>query len=126
MLTLQRRQKGYVDTRRRDLEFAMGDHVFLKIAPMKRVMRFGEKRKLKLHFIGPFEVSEQIDQVAYRLALLFSLFAVSNVFHVSMLRNYLTNSFHVVDFKPSCPKQILARDVKTLCNREITMFKVIW
>ncbi|XP_042380315.1 uncharacterized protein LOC121972739 [Zingiber officinale] len=31
---------------RRDLEFAIGDYVFVKIAPMKGVMRFGRKGKL--------------------------------------------------------------------------------
>ena len=29
----QDHQKGYVDTRRRDLEFEVGDMVFLKVAP---------------------------------------------------------------------------------------------
>ena len=37
----QSRQKSYADNRRRDLEFEVGDHVFLKVSPMKSVMRFG-------------------------------------------------------------------------------------
>ncbi|XP_058106968.1 uncharacterized protein LOC131250703 [Magnolia sinica] len=37
LLTAQSRQKSYADTRRRDLEFEAGDHVFLKISPMKGV-----------------------------------------------------------------------------------------
>ena len=36
----QSRQKSYVDTRRRDLEFEIGDMVFIRVAPMKGVMRF--------------------------------------------------------------------------------------
>ena len=44
--TAQRRQKSYADNRRRDLEFEVGDHVFLKVSPMKSVMRFGRKGKL--------------------------------------------------------------------------------
>ena len=39
----QSRQKSYVDNRRRDLEFEVGDHVFLKVSPMKSIMRFGRK-----------------------------------------------------------------------------------
>ena len=31
----QSRQKSYGDNRRRDLEFEVGDHVFLKVTPMK-------------------------------------------------------------------------------------------
>ncbi|KAL5550478.1 hypothetical protein UlMin_000654 [Ulmus minor] len=43
MKTAQSRQKSYADRRRRPLEFQVGDLVFLKVAPMKGVMRFGKK-----------------------------------------------------------------------------------
>ncbi|CAL9074465.1 unnamed protein product, partial [Musa textilis] len=55
LLTAQSRQKSYADRRRRDLEFKVGEHVFLKVSPTKRVMRFGQKGKLAPRFIGPFE-----------------------------------------------------------------------
>ena len=42
----QSRQKSYVDQRRRDLEYEAGDHVFIKVTPMKGQMRFGKKGKL--------------------------------------------------------------------------------
>ena len=41
----QSRQKSYVDNRIRDLKFEVGDHVFLKVSPMKSTMRFGRKEK---------------------------------------------------------------------------------
>ena len=44
--TAQSRQKSYADKRRRPLEFQVGDAVFLKVAPLKGVMRFGKKGKL--------------------------------------------------------------------------------
>ena len=62
-------QKSYADVRRRKLEFNVGDKVFLKIAPMKGVMRFGKKGKLSPRYIGPYEILERIGKVAYRLAL---------------------------------------------------------
>ena len=34
------RQKSYVDKRRRDLQFKVGDRVFLKVSPWKGVLRF--------------------------------------------------------------------------------------
>ncbi|KAL5549103.1 hypothetical protein UlMin_004334 [Ulmus minor] len=46
MKTAQSRQKSYADRRRRPLEFKEGDYVFLKVAPMKGVMRFGQKEDL--------------------------------------------------------------------------------
>ena len=42
----QSRQKSYADVRRRELEFQVDDWVFLKVSPMKGVMRFGKKGKL--------------------------------------------------------------------------------
>ena len=85
MRKAQSRQKSYADVRRRDLEFEVGDKVFLKVAPMKGVFRFGCKGKLSPCFMGPFEILERVGQVAYRLALPPVLSRVHNVFHVSML-----------------------------------------
>nr|CAD1839649.1 unnamed protein product [Ananas comosus var. bracteatus] len=40
LLTAQSRQRSYADRRRRDLEFQIGDHVFLKVSPTKEIRRF--------------------------------------------------------------------------------------
>ncbi|GMP34996.1 hypothetical protein CsSME_00027615 [Camellia sinensis var. sinensis] len=98
--TTQSRQKSYADNRRRDLVFGVGDHVFLNVSPMKRVMRFGVRGKLSPRFIGPFEVLDRIGEVAYRLTLPPSLVGVHNVFHVLMLRKYIPNPNHVIDYAP--------------------------
>ncbi|TYK21202.1 pol protein [Cucumis melo var. makuwa] len=123
------RQKSYADVRRKDLEFEVGDMVFLKVAPMKGVLRFKKKGKLSPRFVGPFEILERIGPVAYHLALPPSFFAVHDVFHVSMLRRYVTDPTHVVDFEPlqinedlsyeEQPIEILAKEVKMLRNRGI-------
>ena len=100
MRKAQSRQKSYANVRRRDLKFEVGDKVFLKVAPMKGVLRSGRKGKLSPRFIGPFEILERVGQVAYRLALPPVLSGVHNVFHVSMLRLYISDPSHVIDFKP--------------------------
>ena len=64
----------------------MGDHVFLKVMPKRRVVRFGKKGKLSLRYIGPFKILERVGTVAYLLALSLSLSSVHEVFHVSMLQ----------------------------------------
>ncbi|GJZ66089.1 reverse transcriptase domain-containing protein [Tanacetum coccineum] len=61
------RQKSYVDKKRKPLEFSVGDHVLLKVSPWKGVVRFGNKGKLASRFVGPFEITERIGLVAYRL-----------------------------------------------------------
>ena len=52
----QSRQKSYADKRRRPLEFQISDKAFLKVALVKGSMRFVNKGKLSLRFIGPFEI----------------------------------------------------------------------
>lgn len=41
--TAQSRQKSYADNRRRDLEFHVGDHVFLKVSPKRGVFVLGRR-----------------------------------------------------------------------------------
>ena len=63
------RQKSYADNRRRDLQFEIGDRVFLKISPWKGVLRFGKRGKLSPRYIGPYEIVSKVGPVAYRLKL---------------------------------------------------------
>ena len=63
------RQKSYADPKRKDVSFSVGDLVFLKVSPMKGVMRFGKKGKLAPRYIGPFEIRLRVGEVAYRLVL---------------------------------------------------------
>ena len=96
--TVQSQQKSYADTYRRGLEFAVGDHVFLKVAPMTGVMRFGTKGKLSPRFISPFDFLERVERVAYRLALPPALATIHNLFHMSMLRKYTPNPSYVIEY----------------------------
>ncbi|KAG8496459.1 hypothetical protein CXB51_007559 [Gossypium anomalum] len=90
------RQKSYADLKRKDIEFQVGDKVFLKVSPWKKVLRFGRKGKLSPRFIGPYEVIEKVGPVAYRLALPPELEKIHDVFHVSMLRWYRSDPSHVL------------------------------
>jgi hypothetical protein len=46
MVAAQADKKSYANKRRNSIEFEVGDHVYLKVSPMKGVKRFGVKRKL--------------------------------------------------------------------------------
>ena len=93
----QSRQKIWADTNRRPLEFRAGEHMFLKISPTKRVIRFGVGGKLSSRYISPFEILKQVGEVAYRLILPPSLEGMYNVFRVSQLRRYVKNKSHILD-----------------------------
>ncbi|XP_041009431.1 uncharacterized protein LOC121253488 [Juglans microcarpa x Juglans regia] len=136
MKAAQSRQKSYADKRRRQLEFAMGDKVFVRISPMKGVMRFGKKGKLSPRYIGPFEILDRFGPVAYRVALPPAFSGVHNVFHVSMLRKYIHDPTHIIDHEPlqiqedmtytEEPLRILDRKEQVLRNRTIALVKVLW
>ena len=83
--------------RRQPLEFEVGDHVFLKVMPKRGVVRFDKRGKLSPRFIGPLEILERVDTLAYQLTLPPSMSGVHEVFHVSMLRRYTPDPAHVVD-----------------------------
>ena len=136
MLASQSRQKSYADPKRRDMEFQVGDHVFLRVSPLRGVRRFGKKGKLSPRFIGLFEILERIGQVAYRLALPPALSAVHNVFHVSALRRYVSDVNHILSYEDlelesdlsfkEQPIHILDRKDKVLRNKTIPLVKVLW
>ncbi|KAF3668716.1 putative LRR receptor-like serine/threonine-protein kinase MRH1-like [Capsicum annuum] len=132
----QSHQKSYADVRRRDLEFKVGDWVFLKVSPMKGVIRFRKKGKLSPHYIGPYQIMRRIGGVAYNLELPASLGSVHSVFHISMLKKYIGDHslvFPIEEIKVTDslsyeeePVQILDRQVIRLRNKEIASVKVLW
>jgi hypothetical protein len=83
----------------RPLEFEVGDHVFLKVSPMRGVMRFGKKGKLNPRFVGPFKMTQRVGRLAYRIALPPDLVGTHDVFHVSIIRKYIANPDVIVEYE---------------------------
>ena len=50
--------------------------------------------------MGPFEILEGVDTLAYKVALPPNLSKIHNVFHVSTLRKYVFNPSHIVELEP--------------------------
>jgi hypothetical protein len=65
----QMRQKSYHDKAKAPRVFEVGNYVYLKVSPTKGVQRFGVKGKLAPRYIGPYEVTEKLGTVAYRIRL---------------------------------------------------------
>ncbi|KAE8657890.1 Detected protein of unknown function [Hibiscus syriacus] len=130
------RQKSYADLKRKEIEFQVGDKVFLKVSPWKKVLRFGRKGKLSPRFIGPYEIVKRVGPVAYQLALPPEMEKIHDVFHVSMLQRYRSDPSHIInpeeiEVQPDMtyeeePIQILAHEVKQLRNKTIPLVKVLW
>jgi hypothetical protein len=78
------------------LEFEVGDHVYLRVLPMKGVKRFGVTRKLAPRYIGLFPILEKCGIVAYKLDLSPTLAGVHDIFHVSQLKKCLNTPMDVV------------------------------
>ncbi|WVZ51885.1 LOW QUALITY PROTEIN: hypothetical protein U9M48_002986 [Paspalum notatum var. saurae] len=85
----QTRQKSHADHRHRDLEFAVGDYVNLKVSPIRGLRRFKVKGKLAPQYIGPFKIIDRRGEVAYQLELPDRLSGVHDVFHISQLKKCL-------------------------------------
>ena len=59
------RQKSFANLKRRDIEYEVGDKVFLKGLSWRKILRFGKKGKLSPRFIGSYEILKRIGPVAY-------------------------------------------------------------
>jgi hypothetical protein len=81
------------------LEFEVGDLVFLKVSPMRGVMRFGKKGKLSPRFVRLFEITQRVGSLAYRIALPSDLVRMHDIFHISMLRKYIANPDVIVEYE---------------------------
>jgi hypothetical protein len=92
----QGRRKVYADKNKTVREFKVGEHVLLKVKPMKIYLKLGSCTKLEAKCYGPFEILDRIGPVAYMLALPASM-NVHNVFHVYLLNKYVHDPNHVID-----------------------------
>ena len=91
------RQKIYADKHRVNIEFSVGDHVYLRVREKKSSLKLGSCAKLSPRYCGSSEVLERIGPVPYRLAFPTSTRA-HNVFHVSLLKKYVHDPNHVVNW----------------------------
>jgi hypothetical protein len=133
--TAQDRQKSYEDKKRTHREFKVGDHVFLEVKANRSSLKLGSCAKLAAKFCGPFEILERIGPVSYMIALPASM-SIHNAFHVSLLKKYIPDANHVIDWDviqmeqegafQVHPVRILDRKIKQLCNQAIGLVKVQW
>ncbi|XP_017613585.1 uncharacterized protein LOC108458691 [Gossypium arboreum] len=115
---------------------ALGPDLVSDTEDKKKVLRFGRKGKLNPSFIGPYRILRRVGPVAYQLELPFELEWIHDVFHVSMLKRYRSDTTHVVlveeiEVRPDLIfeeelVQVLDREIKVLRKKSIPLVKFLW
>ena len=110
--------------------------MFLKVSSWKKILHFGRKGKLSPICIGPYEILERVASIVYRLALPLELTKLHDVFHVSMLRRYRSDTSHILPVQDiqvqedftfnEEPKAIIDREIRQLRNNQVPLVKVLW
>jgi hypothetical protein len=136
ILTTQSRQKSYANKRRSPLKFEVGDHVYLRVSPMKGVRCFSIKGKLAPHYIISYPIIDKYGPTSFQLELPSRLSGVHNVFHVSQLKRRLKPLIDVVleDTIPleldltykAYPTEILNQQDRVTRNKTTRFYKVQW
>jgi hypothetical protein len=118
------------------LEFKVGDHVYLRVSPMKDVKRFGVKGKLAPRYIRLFPILEKCGIVAYKLDLPPSLAGVQDIFHVLQLKKCLKAPVNIMlpevrpleaDLSyPEHPIKVLDQRDRVMRCKTIKFFKIQW
>lgn len=87
-------------------------------------------------YIGPFEITDRIGEVIYRLAFPSELTGIHNVFHMLMLKKYMAGPSHVLDHEPlevrddatyvERPMCIIDTKEQVLRTKMISWVKMLW
>ena len=109
----QQRQAVAANRRRREMNIAVGDSVFLSTANIK--MKFKGSPKLLPRWIGPFKVLDQINPVAFRLELPSNL-KIHNVFHISLLKPVAPGTSSVAASPPTIIDSALEYEVEEIVS----------
>jgi hypothetical protein len=96
MKSAKSRQETYANKRHRPLEFEVGDHVYLRVSPMKGMKSFGVKWKLAPRYIRQFPILVKCGAVAYKLGQPPSFVGVHEIFHMSQLKECLKAPVDIV------------------------------
>ncbi|KAM1156709.1 hypothetical protein ACFX2B_027171 [Malus domestica] len=105
----QDRQKSLANRHATDRVYKVNDWVFLKLSPWKGVVRFGKKGKLSPRYIGPYQITERVGEVVYRLEL------PSELSEISPDLTYDEEPVTILDWKE-----------KVLRNKTVQLVKVLW
>lgn len=73
--------------------------MFVKVAHCRHFIRFNKKDKLAPRYVRLFKVLECVSKVAYWLALQTRMDRIHDIFHVSMLRKYISDPTYMLSIR---------------------------
>ena len=132
----QNRMKQQANQHRSERSFDVGDWVFLRLQPYKKMSLKQAKKdnKLSPKYYGPYKVLQKVGTMAYKLELLASL-RVHPVFHVSCLKKVIGENLPVQTILPELdeegkiilePKVVMEKRTRQLRNRSISEYLIKW
>jgi hypothetical protein len=114
----------------------VGDHVYLRVSPMKDVCHFGIKGKLAPRYIGLYPIIDKYGSTSYQVELPVRLSGVHNVFHVLQLKRCLKSLVDVViedtiTLEPDLmykvhPIKVLDQQDKVTRNKTTRFYEIQW
>jgi hypothetical protein len=117
-------QEIYANKGHRPLEFKVGNHVYLRVLPMKGMKRFGVKGKLAPRYIGLFPILMKCGA------------GVHNIFHVLQLKKCLKAPMDIVLLEVTPleadlsylkhPIKVLDQKDRVTRRKTIKFFKIQW
>lgn len=129
LIKAQACMKKFADKHRSELEFTMGEWLFVKLKPYRQnTVHLQQYPKLGRRYFGPFQVLKRIGQVAYKLDFP-ATGCIHPVFHVSILKRCvgepeqqitplrLTDlAEHVVESSPNLEEKVLSQERSIVMN----------
>jgi hypothetical protein len=130
LIQAQVTMKQYHDKRRREVEFNVGDWVWLRLQQRTMVdVTLAAPTKLVPKFFGPYQVLQKIGIVSYKLQLPRNA-QIHGVFHVSLLKRFEGSApDQIVSLPPLLHGRVIPTPEHVLCarvNRGVWELLVQW
>lgn len=132
----QCRQNSYANVRRRDLDFDVHDCIYLKIIPMKGIMRFCKMGKLSPFSLGIYYFLGHVCKVDSELESPNEYASAHSILPVFMLKKYVGDLMYIVTLVGLVVNtnllyeevliEVFDWQVKKFTNKEIAYVKVLW